>query len=39
MIVYQFYAELEGYEPEIWRRFQVNGNISAARLGYRLRHS
>jgi len=34
MIVYQFYVELEGYEPKIWRRFQVNGNISVARLGY-----
>ncbi|WP_297849001.1 plasmid pRiA4b ORF-3 family protein [uncultured Desulfovibrio sp.] len=34
MIVYQFYAELEGYEPKIWRRFHVNGNISVARLGY-----
>ena len=34
MIVYQFYAELEEYKPKIWRRFQVKGDITVARLGY-----
>lgn len=32
--IYQFYAELEDYEPKIWRRFQVADNISPARLCY-----
>jgi len=32
--VYQFYAELEDFKPKIWRRFQVAGNITVARLGY-----
>ena len=32
--IYQFYAELEGYKPKIWRRFQVAGSITMARLGY-----
>jgi len=32
--IYQFYAELEDYRPKIWRRFQVQGNCSVARLGY-----
>jgi len=32
--VYQFYAELEDYKPKIWRRFQVAGNITVAKLGY-----
>lgn len=32
----QFYAELRGYEPRIWRRFQVARNITLARLGYIL---
>jgi hypothetical protein len=32
--VYQFYAELFDFEPLIWRRFQVPGNITLARLGY-----
>jgi len=32
--IYEFYAELFDYEPLIWRRFQVPGNISMARLGY-----
>jgi len=34
MIVYQFFAELEDYKPKIWRRFQVGGDITVARLGY-----
>jgi len=32
--IYQIYAELADYEPEMWRRFQVIQNISIARLGY-----
>lgn len=32
--IYQFYAELSDYTPKIWRRFQVFGNITMARLGY-----
>jgi len=32
--IYQFYAELDDYEPKIWRRFQVIDNISPARLCY-----
>jgi hypothetical protein len=32
--IYQFYAELDDYKPRIWRRFQVPGNITMARLGY-----
>lgn len=34
--IYQFYSELSGYKPKIWRRFQVFGNITMARLGYIL---
>ncbi|MDR1621279.1 MAG: plasmid pRiA4b ORF-3 family protein [Synergistaceae bacterium] len=34
--IYQFYAELDNYEPSIWRRFQVANNVSVARLGYIL---
>lgn len=34
--IYQFYAELKEYEPSIWRRFQVAGNITMAQLGYIL---
>ena len=34
MIAYQFFAELEDYQPKIWRRFHVSGNISVARLAY-----
>jgi len=33
-LIYQFYAELADYEPKIWRRFQVAGDITVARLGY-----
>jgi len=32
--IYQFYSELAGFEPKIWRRFQVAGNSTIARLGY-----
>lgn len=32
--IYQFYAALEDYKPKIWRRFQVAGHITMARLGY-----
>lgn len=32
--IYRFYAQLEDYKPAIWRRFEVLGNISAARLAY-----
>lgn len=34
--IYQFYAELDDYQPKVWRRFQVLNNISVARLGYIL---
>lgn len=34
--VYRFYAELEGYKPKIWRRFEVNGAKTMARLAYIL---
>lgn len=34
--IYQFYSELSDYEPKMWRRFQVFGNITMARLGYIL---
>jgi hypothetical protein len=32
--IYQFYAELRGFKPKIWRRFQVMNNITVAKLGY-----
>lgn len=32
--VYQFYSELRGCEPKIWRRFQVVGTVTLARLSY-----
>lgn len=32
--IYQFHAKLKDYEPTIWRRFQVAGNITFAQLGY-----
>lgn len=32
--IYQYHAELQDYEPKIWRRFQVAGNMTMARLGY-----
>jgi hypothetical protein len=32
--IYQFYAVLDGYKPKIWRQFQIQGNVSFARLAY-----
>jgi hypothetical protein len=32
--IYQFYAELDDFEPTIWRRFQVRSDATIARLGY-----
>ena len=32
--MYRYYAELYGYEPAIWRRFEVPRNINMARLAY-----
>jgi hypothetical protein len=32
--VYQFYAELFDFEPLMWRRFQVTGDILLARFCY-----
>ena len=34
--IYRFYAELDGYTPKIWRRFEVNGSKTIAELGYVL---
>ena len=34
--IYQMYAELQDYEPKIWRRFQVMNDITIARLAYIL---
>lgn len=34
--IYQIYAELEEYEPKIWRRFQVMNDITMAKLAYIL---
>lgn len=34
--IYQIYAELQEYEPKIWRRFQVMNDITIARLAYIL---
>lgn len=34
--IYQIYAELQDYEPKIWRRFQVMNYITVARLSYIL---
>lgn len=32
--IYQFYVELDGYEPKMWRRFQVMNHIYLNRLAY-----
>lgn len=34
--VYRFYAELCGYSPKIWRRFQCDGSVTMAYFGYIL---
>lgn len=34
--VYQFYSVLDDFDNRVWRRFQVGGNITVARLGYIL---
>ena len=34
--IYQIYAELQDYEPKIWRRFQVMNDMTIARLAYIL---
>ena len=34
--IYQIYAELQEYEPKIWRRFQVVNDITMAKLAYIL---
>ena len=34
--VYEFYAELNGFTPKIWRKFQISGNKTMAELGYTL---
>jgi hypothetical protein len=34
--IFELYAELEDYQPKIWRRFQVANNVTMARLGYIL---
>lgn len=34
--IYQIYAELQDYEPKIWRKFQVLNDITMARLAYIL---
>ncbi|WP_366533454.1 plasmid pRiA4b ORF-3 family protein (plasmid) [Carnobacterium maltaromaticum] len=35
-LVYQFYAELKGYEPKIWRRFKINGEKTMAEFAYTI---
>ncbi len=32
--IYQFYIELDDYEPKMWRRFQLMNNVNIAKLGY-----
>lgn len=34
--VYRFYAELRDYEPKIWRRFEINGEVTMAELAYAI---
>jgi hypothetical protein len=34
--IYQFYVELKDFRPKLWRRFQVQSNVTLARLGYIL---
>lgn len=32
--VYQFYAELKGYKPKMWRKFRTTGTITLSRFAY-----
>lgn len=32
--IYQIYVELKDYTPPMWRRFQVIGDLTIAKLGY-----
>ena len=32
--IYQFYAELEGFNPKIWRRFQITNQVTVSRFSY-----
>lgn len=32
--IYQIYVELKGYSPKMWRRFQIMGDVTIAKLGY-----
>ena len=32
--IYQLNAEVKGYKPRMWRRFQVSEDITLARLAY-----
>lgn len=34
--VVQWYAELKGYQPKIWRRFEINGEKTMAELAYAI---
>lgn len=34
--IYEIYAELQDYEPKMWRRFQVLSDMTMARLAYTL---
>lgn len=34
--IYQFYSCLKDFQPTIWRRFQIAGNVTLARLGYAI---
>ena len=34
--IYKIYAELDDYEPKIWRRFEIDSKITLAKLGYIL---
>lgn len=34
--IFRFYAELNDYEPLVWRRFEINGEKTMAELSYSL---
>lgn len=34
--IYEIYAELQDYEPKMWRRFQILSDMTMARLAYTL---